>query len=319
MPFKTKADLIGEVLKYLAYRDLDIGLGGEPLIYEYSPGRLAVEESVFSAAEKQSEQHLLLHHGLPVEGDKSDLQDDWCFECSRKFLLDTLGPFSKNILESAAQKAGAVEKLTTREAVIALTMNALRLLDEHHEKRMRTATNAVGMREGASLQAEELEGLLKNWDEDDDRVADFYAEWLGQKFPSMIDRAEKLNAISARTAVPESVQRYLIEASRCYVFGQYIGCLAICRAAIELAIGDFLRRNGKQADLLRLGAEGKDGFSARIAIAQSLGGWNLRFTLETAKEVRNWAGMVLHEKPVPPDKCKELFFKARGVLKDLYS
>jgi len=45
----------------------------------------------------------------------------------------------------------------------------------------------------------------------------------------------------------------------------------------------------------------------------------LKFTLGTAKEVKYWAGMALHEKDVDPDKCKELFFKARGVLRDLYS
>jgi hypothetical protein len=44
-----------------------------------------------------------------------------------------------------------------------------------------------------------------------------------------------------------------------------------------------------------------------------------KFTLEATKEIKYWAGMALHEKAVDSEKCKELFFKSRGVLKELYS
>ena len=129
-------------------------------------------------------------------------------------------------------------------------------------------------------------------------MTDFCAALIGQKFLGMVDRAERLRAISARTAVPEEVQRYLIEASRCHIFGQYLGCLCVCRAALEFALGDFLKRNGKASELKELAAQGRDGLWERIHLSQSLGRWKLKPTLDDLNEVRKWAGMALHQQPL---------------------
>ena len=86
-----------------------------------------------------------------------------------------------------------------------------------------------------------------------------------------------------------------------------------------MALADFLVRNGKEAELKKLESEQKDGLAARIQLAKAIENWNLKFTLDTTKDIRFWAGMALHQKDIGPEKCKELFFKARGVLRDLYS
>lgn len=319
MATNLKANQIGEVLKALAYHDFEF-LDCAVYIRDYDPGPLADENRIRAEANEQKEKHLHLHHGLsPDQDGDQEVQDDWCYQCTTEFLASSLGPFSEDILK-ASDRSGAKLRDAGCEKVVALTIRALRLLDDVSEKKMKEATDAVRIREGLGpADAGLLDRLIKEWDHDDDRVTDFYAERIGQKFPAMVDRAEKLNAIPVRIVVPSLVQRYLIEASRSYVFGQYIACLVVCRAAIELALGDYLKRNGQEAPLRRLQEQGRDGLSGRIYLAQSLDKWKLQFTLDFAKEIMKWAGIALHEKDVDSEKCKELFFKARGVLQDLYS
>jgi hypothetical protein len=313
----SKSGRVGELLQALAYRDFDFDLRqGLFWIGDYDPGRLADERAVSEEVEKQVEQHLLRHHGVSSE-QGVEVSDDWCSNCTKQLLSNKFGPSADLVVE--LEEFEGFKKVATKESATALMMGLLQLLDEQHGRAMRDATAAVRAREGLIANAESLEKALTDWKQDADRVTDFYAEWLGARFQGIVDRAERLNAISIRVPAPESVQRYLIEASRCYVLGQYMACLAVSRAAIEIALGDFLERNGAKAALRKLQEEQRDGLSARIRIAEGLNKWKLKFTLETVMEVKYWAGKVLHEKDVGPEKCKELFFKARGVLRDLYS
>lgn len=320
MPSDSKADRIGEVLQALAYHDFDL-LGDAVYIRDYDPGLLANEKRVRNKADEQRERHLDLHHGVLADGgSKLEILDDWCLDCSKEFLAGLVGAaYTSDILEHF-DKSGDTAKLADREKIVSLVMRILRDLDERHEAGMSMATSAVGAREVLGpLNADDVEGLIRQWDQDCDRVTDFYADLLGRRFPRMIQRAEKLSTIPVRSAVPESVQRYLREASRCYVFGQYIGCLALCRAAIEFALEEFLERNGMGAALKQLAAEKRDGIAARIDLAQTLPRWKLKGSLGDANEIRGWAVIALHQKPIEAERCKELFFKARGVLRDLYS
>jgi hypothetical protein len=317
MANKSKANLVGEVLRGLAYHDLDVGASGEPLVSDYSPGRLANSQRVFATAEEQTEQHVLLHHGLSPEGGVI-VRDDWCFECTKQFLSHCLGSFSNDILE-AAQRSGKVEKILAKEPVAALVIRALRTFDEHRDSKMREATAAVQSRGDIGPRAEELEALLKGWNEDADRVTDFYAAWLGKRYPAMIDRAEKLNAIPAREKVSEAVQRYLIEASKCYIFGQYIACLLVCRSALIFSLEDYLIREGKQPDLDALRANQDYAVGPLIRLARSLNKWRMKPTFDDAWEVGKQANAAVHVGAPGPELCRDLFIKTRGVLKELYA
>lgn len=313
----AKAEMIKHVLQSLAYHDFDLLNEGMVTIWKYDHADFGTKDQLSFAAEAQTEQHLLLHHGLPSDGGVA--HDDWCLECTKQFLSKRLGEFGKVLFE-ASSKGTATEELSTKEGAIQLVFRVAERLGEIQNEKMRAATTAVRAREEfGKPNAEGLETLVQSWKDDKDRVTDFYADWIGHKFPDIVNRAEQLSAIPARANVPETVQRYFLEATRSYIFGQYIACLVVCRAAIELALGDFLVRNGKEAELRKLDAERRDSLSARIDLAQTLGKWNLKFTLGQANEVKYWAGQALHEKPVKAEKCKELFVKARGVLGDLYS
>jgi hypothetical protein len=325
MGHASKADRIGEVLQALAYHDFEM-LGDSVYIKDYDPGPLLDDNKVRTEAEIQRERHIQLHHGVSLDFDGiPELQDDWCLECTKQFLAHFLGEkFCVDIL-TVFGADGKTWKLFDRQNAVFIAIETLRYLDERHDEGLKAATNAVKIREGLGpSDAERVERLIEEWDQDCDRVTDFYAWRMGDQFPRMISRAEKLNALPARVQVPERLQRYLVEATRCYVFGQFFGCVAICRGALEFALGEFLIRHGKQTELDRLDQEKKDGLLARIELAKSAGSWKLKPTLDDANEIRIRANITIHpssvdEKKLDADQCKALFFKTRGVLRELYS
>jgi hypothetical protein len=142
---------------------------------------------------------------------------------------------------------------------------------------------------------------------------------LASGLEQVIRRSEELRILPAAAPVPDSVQRYIQEASRCYVDGRYLACLLVCRSAVEFGLRDFLKRQGKEAELRALHAEQGDGMAGLITLARSLGKWKLTPTLSDADEVRRKANAAAHETAPDPEMCKDLFIKARGVLRELYS
>jgi hypothetical protein len=312
----SKAMKIGEALRALAYKDFEI-LDGLVGIHEYEHAEVRDEKNIRIAVDKQTERHVLHHISQPVN--ETVILDDWCFECTREFLLKQFGSFSVTVL-NWGQELLLEDKLASKQEVSKLVIAIHRCLEDLHEEDMRGATKAVVARENLSLEnGDQLECLLRQWNHDDDRVTDFYLEFLGKRFEGMIDRAERLSSLTVRVQAPPDVQRYLTEASRCFIFGQYLACLVVCRAAIEFALGDFLQRIGKGPEINKLQERNEDGLWGRISIARSLKQWNLSITLDTAWQVAKSANIVLHEKEINSEKCKELFFRARGVLRDLYS
>src|SRR6185369_11708963 len=63
---------------------------------------------------------------------------------------------------------------------------------------------------------------------------------LSKQFPKLVDRAYQLSVFTAEIPAPTKVARYMEEASKCYLYGQRIACLMVCRSAIEFAIPDRL-------------------------------------------------------------------------------
>ena len=142
-------------------------------------------------------------------------------------------------------------------------------------------------------------------------LADF-----ADRFPASIKRIERLRVLTARSPVPDEVQRYLDEA--CYISGRFLSCLIVCRSAIEFAMRDFLIREGKQKELDSLKTGRGDGLFAMIKLARGLR-WKLEPTLDTADDIRRAASDAVHNKAPRPEFCEEAFLKTRGFLTELYS
>jgi hypothetical protein len=146
-----------------------------------------------------------------------------------------------------------------------------------------------------------------------------YAEEFGQLFPRLIRRAEQLRVLQAQTTVPEEVQKYLQEASKCFIYGRFIACLIVCRSAIEFALRDQLivRRQQSRLESLRQGQG--DSLAAIISLARSVLPSNSRPALDAADDVRKKARDAVHKGEPDTETCKDMFVKTRGILRDLYS
>src|SRR5579862_6424211 len=100
---------------------------------------------------------------------------------------------------------------------------------------------------------EEME-LSRNLDEGfkghlHERLASFHARRLSRQFPKIVDRAVKLALLTPDYEVPTNVKRYMEEASKSYLNGQFIACLMVCRSAIEFSVRDRLQESGHISEL----------------------------------------------------------------------
>jgi hypothetical protein len=150
--------------------------------------------------------------------------------------------------------------------------------------------------------------LLEREEQVQEAIASAYLKEFAGEFKQLVGRAERLRVLDTTAPVPEPVQRYLAEATRCYVNGRYIASLLVCRSAVEFALRDRLKR--------------EDTIEKLIGYAREKLPWTLRPTLDLADEVRVAANRAVHPVPgaVPPGGvCMEMFVKTRAVLKELYS
>jgi hypothetical protein len=115
-----------------------------------------------------------------------------------------------------------------------------------------------------------------------------YAEEVGQLFPRLIRRAEQLRILQVETKVPNVVQKYLQEASKCFIYGRFIACLIVCRSAIEFAIRDRLLVTRASA-LESLRIERQDSLAGIISLARSVFP-TFKSTFNDADEVREKVG-----------------------------
>jgi hypothetical protein len=149
------------------------------------------------------------------------------------------------------------------------------------------------------------------------QIQRFYTLELGRLFPGIVKRAEKLRLLRPVEAVLEYVRRYLLEASGCYAFGQFLAALLLCRSALEEAVEDRLKRHGHGAELAKI--DRKEGWLyALLKLAHKKGILNDK-TYEYSDGIRHLANKAIHGETVPgDDTCKQAYKRSRSVLESLY-
>jgi hypothetical protein len=150
-------------------------------------------------------------------------------------------------------------------------------------------------------------------------VVTHYAVELSNLFPRLIRRAEQLRILPAEVRVPAIVERYLEEASKCYLYGCFIGCVVVCRSAIEFSLRERLTKWGQESALNALRQDRNDSLWNMIQLARSVLPYTLRATLTDADKVRVAAKDAVHMSEPQIEVCKETFIRTRGVLAELYS
>lgn len=174
----------------------------------------------------------------------------------------------------------------------------------------------VEQREGfSSLGAREMESAI------DSSSGEFlslyvvrkYAQELKEAFPRMVERAQFLRLVPASKNVPNHVRRHLEEASRCYVYGNFLASLLLCRAAIEAATKDRLRARGFARDLIDLAT-----LEAVLRLAFDKNVMD-EATWQASEHVRKRANKGLHSAGLPDEHdCMHAYNLTRGILQHLY-
>jgi hypothetical protein len=129
---------------------------------------------------------------------------------------------------------------------------------------------------------------------------------ISRMFPKMVRRFETLRILPRDAQVPDEVQRYLKEATECYIFGRFIACLIVCRSAIEFALRERLRGTAGTLEIL-------------LEVGRRELPWTLKPTLDTADEVRREANRAVHEAAPRAEVCRTMFEATRAVLRELYT
>lgn len=141
-----------------------------------------------------------------------------------------------------------------------------------------------------------------------------YAREFQKLYPMMVRRAELMRLLPAGQKVPELVDRYLVEASRCFIYGHFLASLFLCRSAIISAAEDRLRKKGSR----EVDAIAGDWLKNILKLAREK-----RIMDETiwrqADDIRKLANDAIHGTNLPnEEECKNAHDQTRRVLQYLY-
>jgi len=142
-----------------------------------------------------------------------------------------------------------------------------------------------------------------------------YAAEFKDFLPNIVERAESLRLISASKNAPDDVRRYLEDASRCYIYGNFLASLLLCRSAIEVAAEGRLKNEGFARELRAIGQER---LKSILRLALEIGLMEKTFWM-SADDIRKKANKAAHPDGVPGEcDCKRAFDETRGILQHLY-
>jgi hypothetical protein len=305
----SKAETVARVLKRIAedrYHS-DLGEDGELIIImDYGPTFLE-REKFFSEQLGELEK---MRDGSQDQGGDSALAEEWSDFWTLKLLERK--PFNGNDNDwlFPSLKGKSYEEVITHLYAL-LTGNlekAEGLLAAGRETIPKTEDN---------WKSGSLDEIFTN--DMHERLSNFHARRLSKQFPKIVDRAVRLVLLTADYEVPNKVNRYIEEASKAYLNGQWIACLMVCRSAIEFAVRDRLKTSGfgSALDTFEKSTNG-DSLKQLIELAKKHMAWQYRPPLEDAQKVRGAAVRAVHADPPHDDECRDMFLLTRTVMHMLY-
>jgi hypothetical protein len=179
---------------------------------------------------------------------------------------------------------------------------------------------AAGRETVAHMEMNEMSGELDLEFRNDlhERLSSFHARRLSKEFPELVDRAVGLALLTADYEVPNKVKRYIEEASKSYLNGQWIACLVVCRSAIEFAVRDRLTVAGYGPEFTTLKESPQRYSLGRLIDLAKKYMPHYQVPLEYAHKVRDAANRAVHADTPRDAECRDLFVMTRMVMHLLY-
>ncbi len=141
-----------------------------------------------------------------------------------------------------------------------------------------------------------------------DILDETYVRQLLTQVPDVVQRTLRLTQIVPRKFPSKTVDAYLSEATRCFVFGLWNASSALARAAVELALKQAISQRGTQPPRSLMEA---------VSVAVDVGvldGPNQ----ELANQVLKTGNAVLHNRPADEQQAWGVLCAARGILAHIY-
>lgn len=134
--------------------------------------------------------------------------------------------------------------------------------------------------------------------------------------PEMVKRVEMLSVLGIWQKPPKHLVSYMTEAGRCFIYGQFLACLFLCRSVIETCTEDRLRERGFSEEVQAIR---KDKLVSLLGLAL-LHGLMDEVLHAQADEIRRIVNRAVHSSELPDvQKCGEVYAMTRGIVEQLYS
>jgi len=140
------------------------------------------------------------------------------------------------------------------------------------------------------------------------------ADEMSKLFPAVVERLVAFRVTPVTKAVPTNVAQYAREATRCYLYGFFSACLALCRSCVESGIETRLVQRGRQKDLNSISYNKVE---AMLELALKEGVVD-ELAYEMATAIRRSANKAIHGKVPSEPACRDGLEKTRAVLRHLY-
>lgn len=180
------------------------------------------------------------------------------------------------------------------------------------ERGLSTERRGIGSEAGAHLESQLEEGRPGFLSQ---LAAMQYARELSKLYSRIVRRDESLRILSTSVEAPSVVAAYVVEASRCYVYGHFLAALVLCRSAMEAAVEDRLRTLGLTKEVSEIR---EDRLLSLLDLAKQRGLLDVVLWRQ-AGDIRKLANRALHGKPPSEEECKSAHDLTRGVLEHLYA
>jgi len=256
---------------------------------------------------EEMEGQLLYKRPEAVKEEILRLREDCNFESVQNVLVLLFGNKLGNLL--AQQFADAPVQY---EFVIALAYSQEKRLVKDVQRLMTKGRERISTASHAAIESKALPEALSV------ATVAHYSQEVANLFPRLIHRAETLRVLAAQNMAPPSVQNYLEEASKCYLYGRFIACLIVCRSAIEFALRERLTAFGKESELVKMKYAREDSLKNIILVCRPIFPRTFKPTLDDADQVRREASNAVHNMEPSAETCKQMFIKTRGILSELY-
>jgi len=158
-----------------------------------------------------------------------------------------------------------------------------------------------------------IELLCSNWM----KMDEIFAVELLAKLDPLVQRTMEIRGIFADDEPPKNIRKYLAEATRCYLYGFYQACIALCRATIEAVLELKLRDKGWNISMI-VGDKKGEILSAMIRVAREKGIIDENM-YNYAHSIRKKGNFCLHQRQIyTSKKALECIRNTREILEFIY-